>query len=103
MRVKITKSSGERYWYKHRIGETFTVFAKYSHGYLVKEFESSKVADSFIDFCDCEVVQEKTYTAALREKLKYYFGTFPVGVNDVEDDIENAIKAIVRLNRKYGK
>lgn len=46
---------------------------------------------------------EKTYTAALREKLKIYFDLYPDLYECDKSKIENAIKAIVRLNKKYGK
>lgn len=101
MKVKVIKSSLKSYWYNDRIGEIFTVMEKNSYGYLVKEFESCKVAECYIDFCDCEVVLEESHTAALRKKLNPYFSKLPMSRAVQKRELEKVIKSIVRISKKY--
>lgn len=54
MIVKIIKCSDSDYWYRDRIGETFTVY-----DYGNKKFYGCPKEDSFINLEDCEVIIEK--------------------------------------------
>lgn len=99
MRVRIISAGKPSYWYACKIGKVFTVKDYGIWSYICT---SPKYRYHIIDKSDCvpvklrEVKPEKSYTAALREKLKNYY-------NPTHPNFENAIKAIVRLNKKYDK
>jgi len=59
MKVKIIKSKSPSSWYFTRIGEIFNVLEthKDQKHYIVHK---GRILDSFIDFDDCEVLNEVT-------------------------------------------
>ena len=58
MKVRITKCSGELYWYKDCIGRIFDIEKSHfnNNGYWV--VENNNVKDRYIDTVDCEIIQE---------------------------------------------
>ena len=60
MKVKITKCSGNGYWYKDCIGGIFDVEKSHfnNNGYWV--VENNNVKGRYVDAVDCEIIQEES-------------------------------------------
>lgn len=56
MKIKITKNTSPKSWYRDRIGEIFNVLEidEKQKRYIVHK---GRICDSFIDFDDCEIFE----------------------------------------------
>lgn len=110
-KVRITKSSSDKFWYADKIGEVYEVinFTE-EYGYIVRV--SDMTYDGTVSHSDCEVVENDSVTDVVNSPAHYNYGDIEVidYIEQVTDSYEgkqaylagNIIKYVSRAPHKNG-